>query len=247
MEELLRRSRLEAIALDFVVEGFETTSARQLRLRTSLALKAPPVKPLRTPPGNSSFLSVLAYNRLKRSVGRLLRGAPARRDQAPRQEHSRARLQIFQRRTDSLDAPSVRGDERRAAELGLEAALPADICLIDSTWLEAHIHFPIDWALLRDVSVTLLNDSQHRPARAHVLRSGRSRPADESIVPAHDPRASEGTFVPGLGEALELAARQGCSLGQLELPWAVPAVLRDLRETGTPPELSQPSANAGKL
>ena len=30
------------------------------------------------------------------------------------------------------------------------------VCLIDTTCLEANIHFPVDWLLLRDVSITLL-------------------------------------------------------------------------------------------
>lgn len=42
------------------------------------------------------------------------------------------------------------------ADVGLEQAIDASVCLVDSTCLEANIHYPVDWVLLRDVSRTLL-------------------------------------------------------------------------------------------
>jgi hypothetical protein len=48
------------------------------------------------------------------------------------------------------------GEKDRAAELGLECPLQTDVCLVDTTCLEANIHFPVDWVLLRDVARTLL-------------------------------------------------------------------------------------------
>lgn len=50
----------------------------------------------------------------------------------------------------------VCGNAELCADAGLEEAVAMDVCLIDSTCLEAHIHFPVDWVLLRDVAVTLL-------------------------------------------------------------------------------------------
>jgi hypothetical protein len=40
--------------------------------------------------------------------------------------------------------------------VGLQRAVDASVCLIDSTCVEANVHFPVDWVLLKDVSVTLL-------------------------------------------------------------------------------------------
>ena len=48
------------------------------------------------------------------------------------------------------------GTASSAAQLGLEESEDVSVCLIDTTCLEANIHFPVDWLLLRDVSVTLL-------------------------------------------------------------------------------------------
>ena len=43
-----------------------------------------------------------------------------------------------------------------AGQFGLKEPEDLLVCLIDTTCLEANIHFPVDWLLLRDVSTTLL-------------------------------------------------------------------------------------------
>jgi len=48
------------------------------------------------------------------------------------------------------------GGQFNESPLSLETAQDMSVCLIDSTCLEANIHFPVDWILLRDVSLTLL-------------------------------------------------------------------------------------------
>lgn len=48
------------------------------------------------------------------------------------------------------------GNQSHCPRLGLEEAEDLSVCLVDSTCLEANIHFPVDWVLLRDVTRTLL-------------------------------------------------------------------------------------------
>ena len=48
------------------------------------------------------------------------------------------------------------GETDRAFELGLTKPVQTDVCLIDTTCLEANIHYPVDWVALRDVATTLL-------------------------------------------------------------------------------------------
>ena len=48
------------------------------------------------------------------------------------------------------------GNAGTCAKVGLNEPVDASVGLIDSTCLEADIHFPVDWVLLRDVSRTLL-------------------------------------------------------------------------------------------
>src|SRR5690606_113972 len=45
-------------------------------------------------------------------------------------------------------------------DLGLDKEVDASVCLVDSTCLEANIHYPTDWILLKDVSMTLLKAIQ---------------------------------------------------------------------------------------
>lgn len=47
-------------------------------------------------------------------------------------------------------------NEDLRGDVGLEQAVDVSVCLVDSTCLEANIHYPVDWVLLRDVSRTLL-------------------------------------------------------------------------------------------
>jgi len=47
-------------------------------------------------------------------------------------------------------------DQTYCLQLGLEEAEDLSVCLVDSTCLEANIHYPVDWVLLRDVTRTLL-------------------------------------------------------------------------------------------
>jgi hypothetical protein len=42
------------------------------------------------------------------------------------------------------------------ARLGLDQALDLDCCFLDTTCLEANIHYPVDWVLLRDGTRTLM-------------------------------------------------------------------------------------------
>lgn len=71
------------------------------------------------------------------------------------------------------------GDRDNCIQLGVKQAEDLSVCLVDSTCLEANIHFPVDWALLGDVTRTLLkavkliraegllNRMPHSPGRLH--------------------------------------------------------------------------------
>ena len=50
----------------------------------------------------------------------------------------------------------VVGDALLARQVGLDKPIDTTICLIDGTCLEANIHWPTDWVLLKDVAGTLL-------------------------------------------------------------------------------------------
>lgn len=159
VDSLLRRSHLEAMALDFAAEGFEQASTRQQVARRQFALKALRVETLRMQLGNPSFRQfsrmVAASDLLADFCGvrRLdgIRGiSKSTLDRASkffRPDQVRWMQQVF---------TEMCGETDRAAEVGLAEPVQTDVCLVDTTCLEANIHFPVDWVLLRDVAMTLL-------------------------------------------------------------------------------------------
>ncbi|MCC5021521.1 MAG: hypothetical protein J6386_01285 [Candidatus Synoicihabitans palmerolidicus] len=84
------------------------------------------------------------------------------------------------------------GEADRASELGLAAAQPMDTCLVDSTCLQANIHFPVDWVLFRNVSRTPAQGGETAPcsgvAGSDAERAASLCQADESVVHRDDPQ-----------------------------------------------------------
>lgn len=159
VDGLLRRSHLEAMALDFAAEGFEQASTRQQVARRQFALKALRVEVLRMLLGNPSYRqfsrTIAASDLLADFCGvRRLDGitgvSKSTLDRASkffRPDQVRWMQQVL---------TEMCGESDRAAEVGLAEPVQTDVCLVDTTCLEANIHFPVDWVLLRDVALTLL-------------------------------------------------------------------------------------------
>ena len=159
VDGLLQGSHLEAMALDFAAEGFETASVRQRQARARFALKALRVEVLRMLLGNPAFRP---FSRTVAASDLLADFCGVRRIDGIR-GISKSTLE---RSSKFFTAAQVRwmkqvliemcGEKDRAQEIGLAAPVETGTCLVDTTCLEANIHFPVDWALLRDVARTLL-------------------------------------------------------------------------------------------
>lgn len=65
-------------------------------------------------------------------------------------------------------------DEERAREIGLEAEMEMEVAWVDTTCLKSHIHFPVDWVLMRDAVRTLMKSIL--TIRRHGLRRRISEP-----------------------------------------------------------------------
>lgn len=159
VDALLRQSHLESMALDFAAEGWAEGSARQQRARGEFALKALRVETLRMLLGNPSFRvfsrTVAASDLLADFCGvRRLDGI--RGISKSTLERASKFFRPDQVRWMQQVLTEMGGEADRAAELGLAAPMQTDVCLVDTTCLEANIHFPVDWVLLRDVASTLL-------------------------------------------------------------------------------------------
>jgi hypothetical protein len=159
VDALLKGSHLEAMAMDFAVAGHEGCSGRRRRALQQFALKALRVETLRMLLGNPSFRqfsrSVAASDLLADFCGvRRLDGIRG------------ISKSTLERASKFFTAEEVRwmkqvllemcGEADRAKEVGLPAPVITDVCLVDTTCLEANIHFPVDWVLLGDVAHTLL-------------------------------------------------------------------------------------------
>jgi len=159
VERALSSGRLEEMARSFAKEGFEEAGARQLRARVQFAVKALRTQTLRMLLGNPGYRE---FSRQVASSDLLADFCRARRIDGI----SGVSKSTLERASKFFSAEQTRwmnqvlmemcGEKDRAKELGLTEAVEMDVCLIDTTCLEANIHHPIDWVLLRDVSRTLL-------------------------------------------------------------------------------------------
>lgn len=159
VDVLLRHSHLESMALDFAAEGCEQASVRQQMARREFALKALRVELLRMLLGNPSFR---AFSRTVAASDLLADFCGVRRLDGIRGvskstlERAAKFFRPDQVRWMQQVLTEMCGEADRAAELGLTAPMQTDVCLVDTTCLEANIHFPVDWVLLRDGATTLL-------------------------------------------------------------------------------------------
>jgi len=159
VDGLLGTAHLEALAMDLAVEGYEKASARQRRVRKQFAMKALRVQVLKSMLGNPSYRS---FSQSVASSDLLADFCGVRRIDGIRG----AAKSTLERASKFFGGTHVRwmhqlllemsAESDRAREIGLERPVETGEVLIDSTCLEANIHYPTDWVLLRDVSRTLL-------------------------------------------------------------------------------------------
>lgn len=159
VDTLLGGSHLESMAMDFAVMGFEEASVREQRARRRFALKALRVETLRMLLGNPAYRP---FSRTVAASDLMADFCGARRLEGI----SGISKSVLERASKFFTAEQVRwmkqvliemcGEEDRAKEIGLSSPVATETCLVDTTCLEANIHFPIDWVLLRDVAGTLL-------------------------------------------------------------------------------------------
>ena len=159
VDAVLGKAHLEAMAIDFAMEGFEEASIQQRCRRAEWAVKALRIQTLRMLLGNPAY----------RVFSRMVAGSDLLADFCRVREIdgiSGISKSTVERASKFFRPDQVRwmhqvliemsGEEDRAAEIGLARAIETGEVLIDGTCLEGNIHYPVDWVLLRDVSRTLL-------------------------------------------------------------------------------------------
>ena len=159
IDRLLMDSSLERQAIEMALEDFAQASVKQQHNRAQMAIRALRMEVLRF------LLGGISFRHLARSLGSsdLLADFCRVRDLRGIRGISKSNLDRYsklfteeQLRQLHETLSEVVGNEDLAMEVGLEKPLDMGICLIDSTCLEANIHWPTDWVLLKDVAATLL-------------------------------------------------------------------------------------------
>ena len=160
LDQALKVSGLEEQAIEYVLDSMpEGTSAKQRNRRAEFglyALRAEVLRQMLGTPGFEAFSVTLASSDLLsdfcgcRSIAGIRWTSKSSLHRAST-FFSDGQLREF----NTLLAQCV-GSASSAVHLGLNQAEDLSVCLIDTTCLQANIHFPVDWLLLRDVSLTLL-------------------------------------------------------------------------------------------
>lgn len=141
------------------MEGMDETSTAQRCTRAEFAVKALRIQTLRTMLGNpayrvfsrmvagSDLLADFCRVRKIDGISEISKSTVERASKFFRSDQVRWMHQVL---------IEMSREEDRAGEIGLARAVETGEVLIDGMCLEANIHYPVDWVLLRDVSTTLL-------------------------------------------------------------------------------------------
>ena len=160
LDSNLRKSGMERLAVEFALEGLPAgTPASSLGLKAEFAiyaLRAELLRHLLGLPSFEAFSVTLAGSDLLTDFCGCRTIAGIR--WTSKSSLHRASLLFTDDQLRQLNVLLVQaaGNREFCPQLGMDEPEDLSVCLIDSTCLPANIHFPVDWVLLRDVSLTLL-------------------------------------------------------------------------------------------
>ncbi len=159
IDRLLIDSEVQSQAVEFALEGRQPMSVKAWQNRANFAIKALRMETLRY------LLGGISFRHLSRALGSSdlwadfcrvrhidgIRGISKSTVERASKFFSEEQLRALHR-----TLTEVVGDAFLSRQVGLDKPLDTTICLIDGTCLEANIHWPTDWVLLKDVAGTLL-------------------------------------------------------------------------------------------
>ena len=160
LDEVLRGTGMEELAVEFALEGVGAeTRASALRKKAEFAiyaLRAELLRHMLGSPGFESFSMTLAGSDLLTDFCGCRTIAGIR--WTSKSSLHRASLLFTDEQLRQFNELLVQASGKRefCPQLGLDEPEELSVCLVDSTCLEANIHFPVDWVLLKDVALTLL-------------------------------------------------------------------------------------------
>ena len=204
IDRVLIDSSLEREAIVKALEGWDEAGGKDRERRALRAIKALRVEVVR------HLLGGISFRCLSQELGRseLLANFCREREVDGIRKISKSSLERDSKFFDEaylrqLHArmTEVVGNAEHCGEAGLEKPIDTRECLIDATCLEANIHWPVDWVLLKDVGANAAQGDQSDPAggnaTAHAPGSKGIGSGDEQTVPGDDACAS----APGGGQS----------------------------------------------
>jgi hypothetical protein len=174
----LRTSGIEELAIDFGLSGLPegaSSPAREKRAVWSLfALRAEVLRHLLGLPSFRAYSKSLAGSDLLADFCGVLTLEGIKWSSKSTLDRASKFFSADQLRILNRHLAEVVGNEDWSARVELDGAVDASVCLVDSTCLEANVHFPVDWMLLKDVSANLLNAIEQIRRRELLCRMPRS-------------------------------------------------------------------------
>lgn len=156
----LRTSHVESLAIEFALESLPAKARAQDRSRRAkMAVEALRIELLRHVLGVPSFRLLsqqIAASDLLASFCGLLGIDGIRRTSKSTLDRASKLFTPSQLQDINQVLTEVVSNADLCPQVDLAEPVDASICLVDSTCLEANIHYPTDWVLLKDVSQTLL-------------------------------------------------------------------------------------------
>ena len=159
MDRLLTASGVESMAVELALEGKEGLSAKRTEKLARFAIQSIRTETLRWYLGGVSFRAlskaICSCDLYARFCGVIdLEGIGGVSKSSLERSSKLFEASDLDRLLAALSKKSFASESSPA--LGLEEPLDASIVLMDGTCLEANLHYPVDWILLKDCARTLL-------------------------------------------------------------------------------------------
>lgn len=159
ISETVRRSSLESLAMELALEDFASDDGNARNRRAQFAVESLRLEILRHLLGRPSLrvfsVKVCQSDMLADFCGLLSLEGINKASKSTLDRRSRLFSEDQLRKLHQMIV-EVCGNADLVELAGLNEPISIETCLVDSTCLEAQIHYPVDWVLLRDVSHTLL-------------------------------------------------------------------------------------------
>jgi len=159
MDRLLADSGVESMAVELALESTQKLSSKRTETLARFAIQSIRTETLRWYLGGISFRALskaICSSDLYARFCRVIDIEGIRGVSKSTLERSSKLFDdsAMDRLLKELTAKSV--DEEGSARIGLDKPLQVSAVLIDGTCLEANVHYPVDWVLLKDCARTLL-------------------------------------------------------------------------------------------